>query len=301
MKRISKIDWIIILVIILIISSIIIYFYINEHHTNDKSITVGTFNIEWLGDGINDRKPRTEEDYKLIAQVISDTDADILGLQEIENEQALLKVLQYLPEYKAEVGELGFQQNVAIIYKHNIYVKVIEEYTPLIIEDTRLRPGLVAEVQKGNFDFIFKVVHFKSTSRFDNTDELRQRSYDLRTEQAEIVSNWADSILSIGKEQDLIIVGDFNCNPLREKNPTLMSIIDYHDLFFITENQESCKNPAWDSIDHIVISTSAKNRKIKHSVYSYNIYDAYNETAVESISDHCPVIVQFEIQSPDND
>ena len=31
-------------------------------------VTIGTFNIEWLGDGNDDLKPRGEDDYRLIAE-----------------------------------------------------------------------------------------------------------------------------------------------------------------------------------------------------------------------------------------
>ena len=42
----------------------------NIYDDNDKILLLGTFNIEWLGEGNNDRKPRVEEDYKNIAEVI---------------------------------------------------------------------------------------------------------------------------------------------------------------------------------------------------------------------------------------
>ena len=64
-----------------------------------QTVVVGTFNMEWLGDGIDDRIKRSERDYERLAEVIENTNADVLGLQEIENEAALKRIMKYLPEY----------------------------------------------------------------------------------------------------------------------------------------------------------------------------------------------------------
>ena len=55
-------------------------------------VTIGTFNMEWLGDGVGDTKKRTDADYLRIADIIEKTGADVIGIQEVENEAALKKV-----------------------------------------------------------------------------------------------------------------------------------------------------------------------------------------------------------------
>ena len=83
---------------------------------SDGTLTVGTFNLEWLGDGVRDRNDRAESDYKNIAEIIIKTKADILAVQEIENPAALMKVIRYLPNYSFYVGRGGAQQNLGFIF-----------------------------------------------------------------------------------------------------------------------------------------------------------------------------------------
>ena len=87
-----------------------------------EHITVGTFNLEWLGDGHRDRKKRTQRDYANIARIIEEIDADILGLQEIENQMALKKLLKYLPDYGFIIGTTGGAQKLAILYKKSLTI-----------------------------------------------------------------------------------------------------------------------------------------------------------------------------------
>lgn len=266
-----------------------------------NTIRIATFNIEWLGDGIDDRKNRTESDYERIADVIRKIDADVIGVQEIENEQALLKVMTFLPGYSYIMGNTGWIQNPAVIYKNDINVKYIMDYSPLAVKDNKTRSGLWVKVKKGNFDFYMMVVHFKSTSSFDNTPELRTESFQLRQQQAKVLRKWADSLVNSGAEQDIIVVGDFNDNPNRTNMRNLEYLVNDGEFTFITKDLTSCKNPRWDLIDHVAVNRSAKNRYVSGSEFVYNFFQSYWEYQSEMISDHCPVMVSFEIESPDND
>lgn len=264
-------------------------------------LTVGTFNVEWLGDGHNDREKRDEEDYRAIADVIRDTGADVLGLEEIENIEAINRVLKYLPDYKAFIGSGGRAQNVGLLYNSSVDVRIEGEYSPIAIEAGRNRPGLVAHCRKGNFDWIMMVVHLKSTSRYDSTEQLRKASYLTRSQQAEKIVFWADSIRKSGAEQDVIIVGDFNDFPLRKTNPTLLPILADASLEFLTVNMSSCKYENMKSIDQILVSSSAKSRFYTGSERMVNFQAALPKKQASKISDHCPVTCQFDILKPDND
>ncbi len=267
---------------------------------DENSIKISTFNIEWLGDGIDDRNPRSEYDYKRIAEVLLDLKADIIGLQEIENIKALEKLIKYMPGYKYYIGETGFIQNPAILYRDTLDIKFVANYEPLAVKPYRTRSALIVYVKKGNFDFYLMNVHFKSTSRADNTEELRLESYELRRKQAEIVRKWADSVIKNSNEQDIMIIGDFNDNPKRQSK-ILSPIVFRGEFLFLTDNLGSCKNPLWDNIDHIVINRSVFNRFIQGSVYMYNLPSKYEDYELKKISDHCPVSARFNVILPDND
>jgi endonuclease/exonuclease/phosphatase family metal-dependent hydrolase len=266
----------------------------------DKILSVSTFNIRWLGDGENDRVDRSEEEYKLIAEVILDTDSDILALQEIENENALKKIMTHLPDWKYAIEDDGYVLNLAYIYKPEVELQNLGLYKPIKVVENRTRSGLIAKAKKGNFDFYLMNLHFKASSRYDNTPEKKKRSFELRQKQSAALSKWIDSILTFN-EQDLIILGDYNDNPKRDWSDNLRPLKDNDNIKFISSDLESCKNPNWDNIDHIVVSNSAHNRYIMGSVGMQNIYAAFPQNEAEKISDHCPVTAVFEVVSDDND
>ena len=271
-----------------------------SNSTDPDYITIATFNCEWLGDGIDDNKPRTAEDYENLAKVIADTKADIIALQEVENNRALNIIIKYLPNYKYICGKNGGEQNLALLYNNNLNLSNIEEYMPLNVEENTTRPGLMAYCKKGNLDFWIMNVHLKSTSGYDSTDYLKQRSYELRSYQANILSFWVDSVLS-HNEKDLIILGDFNDNPKKKNNQTLQVLANNTNIDFQTADFKSCKNAFWNSIDHIITSKNIEKRILAGSLMMMNTYNFYGKQSADKISDHCPVVITFEVKSPDDD
>lgn len=269
---------------------------------NSDNILIGTFNVEWLGDGTNDRKDRTEEDYKLIAKIISDQNPDLMGIEEVENSNALNRVVKYLDNYDLYVGKGGNQQNVALLYKKGLKVNILGEYYNLAVEYRRTRPGLVFEVKKNNFDFLGMVVHLKSTSRYDYGEEGKyEQSVDIRTRQNQILSNWADSVIKNNQETDLVIMGDFNDTPVRKKNNTMQSLTSNNNLIFLTDDMKSCKYKSANTIDHILVSQTAFKRVIQQTLKMVDLTQYAQGEQLKQLSDHCPVFVSFEIKTPDND
>jgi endonuclease/exonuclease/phosphatase family metal-dependent hydrolase len=266
-----------------------------------QEITVGTFNIEWLGDGINDRIDRSEQDYKNIAEVIKQSGVDLLGVEEVENMNAMAKVIRYLPDYSFFLSRDDAPQKVGILFKKNIQIRYLYDYSPLEVEQRRTRPGFVAVAQKGNLDFIVMVVHFKATSRFDETPEKLEQSRILRSRQSEITVAWIDSILKAKNEQDVVVLGDFNDSPLRKKYNTMGAFLSYPDVLFLTDNLKSCKYPKAYGIDHIVVTRSLLNRYVQNSTKVFDTFSMFKREDAERISDHCLVFVRFDITKPDND
>ncbi|MBK9250057.1 MAG: endonuclease/exonuclease/phosphatase family protein [Ignavibacteria bacterium] len=266
-----------------------------------QKVSIGTFNIGWLGDGIDDKISRTEEDFKRIAGVISESNVDVMGLQEIKNKTAITNVLKYLPDYSYYIGHHGKSQNVCVIFRNDVKVTDEGEFMPIAVDTSRNRPSLVLKCKKGNFDWKMMIVHFKSSSRYDSTPEMQSEARRMRTAQAEVASMWVDSLLTDPKEQDIFIVGDCNDFPQRTKNPTLMALIANKNIEFLTHETKSCRNEKWFGIDHIICSKSAKKRVITGSDHSVNFYAQYPKETADKISDHCPVIIDFEVVTPDND
>ena len=275
----------------------------SQNANDERWLTIGTFNIEWLGDGVGDKFPRSSEDYKRIAQVIEKIDPEIIGLEEIENADAIEKILDYLPEseYDYFIKPVSGSQNVALLYKKSVSITNPRYYYPLAVVPYKTRPALIAEAKFKNFDFIIVAVHLKSTSRYDSSQYLKEKSRQIRNEQAQILASLADSIISKTLEKDVIIVGDFNDYPTRKTDPTLIPLSKDPNLDFLTAGMQSCKYSYWKSIDHIVVSKSAEKRYVEGSVFMYNSYDSFPENEAQKISDHCPVIAEFDPSAPDND
>ncbi len=270
--------------------------------TDGESLVIATFNVEWLGDGIDDLKPRSQQDYARIADVLLNTNADVIGLQEVENEAALNYLLQFMPEYDFYITNDGYKQRNAVLFKRSVNVIEHKNFNDLIVQQGRTRPGLLLNLKKDNFDFYLMVIHLKSTSRYDSTDLLRAESFDLRAKQAVAINDWVNTTLATSYEKDLIIIGDFNDNPNNVKpRGNIEAIKNNANLQFLTADLPSCKNPKWNNIDHIVLSTSAKTRYIENSINIYNTYTQYNANEVKMISDHCPCMATFNTKLPDND
>jgi exonuclease III len=265
-------------------------------------LSIATFNIAWLGDGEGkDVIPRSQDQYKLIADVINETSADIIAVQEIENMQALNLLLIYLPDYTAILGTNGKSQNVGFIYKKALSVQSYGEYLPIAVDPERNRPGYVIKVKKGNFDCYLMSVHFKSTSRYDSTDEMRFASRETRKEQSKRAKYWIDSMQQNAIDQDIFIVGDLNDFPKREKEPTLQALSSSDNITFLTSEMKSCKFQHFYVIDHVIATKSAEKRFLKGSERIIDIHSMHPKDIANKISDHCPIVMQFDVTQTDND
>lgn len=265
----------------------------SSHYTSETAAIVGTFNIEWLGDGEGDNMPRSDAEYLLIADIIAKTGADVLAVEEIENQTALQKVLRYLDGYQGAVSEHGGRQRVGVIYRRGVTVKVLGDYTPLLLDrPERLRPGLLIECNKGSFSWLQMCVHLKSTSRHDSTPQLLDESRELRTRQVQQIKSFVDSVLAAGKDSNIIVTGDFNDFPARINNPTLTSLLD-GPLHFLTKDMKSCANPKWFTIDHIAVTPSVAARAVKSSLRMENQRSYLSTEDAKQVSDHCPVVAAF--------
>lgn len=263
------------------------------HGTPEGTVTVGTFNMEWLGDGVDDRKPRADQDYLRIADIVLKSGVDVMGLQEIENETALRKVLRYCDGFDGMVLKGETEQNVGVLWRKTVDVRPIGAYMPLVVQPKRSRPGLLVQCKKDGFDWLMMIVHLKSTSRFDSTNQLREESRVVRSRQAEILRAWADSVLAAGKETDLFIVGDLNDFPTRRSMPTLTALAESSSMRFVTRDLKSCGKGDRNAIDHVVASTTAARRLIDGSVRTEDFHAFLDATDADKVSDHCPVVVRF--------
>lgn len=271
-------------------------------HQPPPTVSIGTFNIEWLGDGIEpEQKPRTDADYAAIAQLISESGAEVVAVQEIENDSALHRLLRYMPGWHGALSRGGHRQNVGVLYRDGLDCTPIGDYYPLAVDPERNRAGFIVSCRKGAFDWLMMVVHLKSSSRYDSTEELRRRAIEQRREQAAILARWADSVLTTTSERDVLIIGDFNDFPKRSRQSTLTALERDSALVFLTEGLTSCLDHRRKAIDHILASTSAARHWHPERLRMIDHRAMLPDHSASRISDHCLVVGEFEISPLDND
>jgi len=245
-----------------------------------KTATIGTFNIEWLG-----TKKRKEEDYKKIAQVIKDTGAQILGIQEVSDEKALKIVMKNLPDYGYILGKSGGQRVGVIFDKKRVEYDInsIDQIDEAQV-GSRLRAPLLVDMKiDGAFDFTFVVTHLKAM--FDD------KAIATRTEQAKKINKWITQHLEESKDKDLIMVGDFNDFV---GSDSLKPLGKGGNVHFLTEGLPKSfysNIPYKGLIDHCTVTnvdTGAMEEVIPGSIHTINEkdYPGY----LQSISDHKPVV-----------
>lgn len=291
-----------IVLIFILISTILIACKGRDSAGQNRQIIIATFNMSWLGDGTKDLLKRSEKDYRNIAQAIQEIDADIIACQEIENVAAIRKVSKYLPNHNFVISRGGNAQKLAIFYRKSIQISNVRELKEVQLENEHMRPALVVNFRNMNFDFELVNIHLKSTSSFDVEKNTVQQSQKIRRKQACMLNNWLNNYLASNKEEDIIIIGDFNDTPKRKKYNTLNSFLSNENVSFLTADLKSCgKFSNSYVIDNIVVTKSAKQRVLLNSIGILDLYSIFPTKDIKKISDHCPVFATFDCTAEDND
>jgi endonuclease/exonuclease/phosphatase family metal-dependent hydrolase len=264
---------------------------------DEHTVNIGTFNVEWLGsEQAGGLRPRTDKDYNDMASIIKDSGANIMGLEEVGTEEALRKLVGYLPGFDYIMGTTGVRdggksQRIAIIYDtakvqcdKSSMEEIKEVMVPEIAGEGRLRAPVAVNMKSGDFDFTFVACHMKA--RMDDQGRA------IRMAQAEKMNEWIDNKVKNG-EKDVIVVGDFNdfvdSPPLKKMNS---------QLYFVTkeaaEKGEYSNIKFKSVIDQIGVSTvagGARENFIPGSVSAPDIgpYPGF----VKRISDHRPMVASF--------
>jgi endonuclease/exonuclease/phosphatase family metal-dependent hydrolase len=233
----------------------------------------------------------------LLAEVVRCAEADILAVQEIENPQAMKRLMAYLPEYRFILGSSGGKQHVGFLYKSDIAIKPLGEVESIAVLPNRTRAGLLVQFQSGSQKWLLLAVHLKSTSRTDSTAELRELSRELRSQQATQIRAWSDSAQASDSLTHVVILGDFNDSPTKKtsaKKSPLDTLKNAPHLVFLTSEMKSCSYEALPAIDHIVCSTQALKRFLRGSLHSVDTHAMLTEHEAKRVSDHCAVVCQFD-------
>lgn len=228
--------------------------------TTHNAITVGFWNVENLFDLENDplkdddefsiggRKLVTQEilDMKLdhMTEVLSDINADILGLCEVENSKVLEMLNEKYPDKNYTI--IHFESpdsrgiDTALLYDAE-KLTVIESYPIKIqLDDDPTRDILYV---KGTIDT--DIIHIFVNHWPSNYSGL-ERGIHRRAIVANILRKAVDEILMEDEHSNIILMGDFNEDPLAKAA---------HDVLNTTINIDEVNNnlfQLWNPMAHLM-------------------------------------------------
>jgi endonuclease/exonuclease/phosphatase family metal-dependent hydrolase len=156
---------------------------------------------------------------------------------------------------------------------------------------------LILHLKKGKIIIPVLIIHFKATSSRLFTDEENTVARSLRYRQALIANHWVDSVMNKAMRKELIILGDFNdyIKSAEDSTNTLLPLASNKNLIFVTKFLNSCKYKKLKSIDQIVVSKALKRKLKSNSTRMFDFNMILPDSKVSKISDHCPVILELNL------
>ncbi len=245
----------------------------------------------------------SEQTISNVAEIITDLDAEVYGMQEIEDTTSFRRLLDSIPEYgglfSSDVYSSGNYQKTAVIYKKDIVQ--ISDAEMLFTGDgySFPRPPLqvyvTASHNQKTFDFTLIILHLKAFGGSEN--EARRRSA------CEKLKNYLDVEIANSVDKDFMVVGDWNdeLNDPLSQNVFQVFLNDPQNYTFLTEDlaNDPVNNATYiggyqSVIDHILISEDVKQEYAAGGTEVLKI-DLFFSAYLSEVSDHRPVGSIFKV------
>ncbi len=276
------------------------------------SIKISTYNIRNFN---YNRSGDEGTNLPELKRIISSTQSDIVGIQEIKNELEFRKFLKkHLPKYALSLSKCGGGggQKLGFIFKRDRFkvVKTIEDrrLTEILSKNPEgcgsLRPAMIVTFQDRILDEQVTgiAVHLKAGSG--------NRNYYKRWLQYEKLSKIINE-QKRKRRKHIFVLGDFNTTGYLDKDKDYRNFTEMLDRTGLIESTEkvSCSN-YWSGkatthlpskLDHILVSSSFMNlQQHRTKVFGHCQKRRCEEasprdlgTSYEQVSDHCPVRATF--------
>lgn len=309
----------------------------------DEKVTVATWNLEWFFDADtsdNDSKiaakqsaPSQDEwNWKLnsVAAVIAKLNPTILGLQEVEDREALQQLTKVLKEqynisYRIafiEGWDLYTHQDVAFLYRTGLIEYSRKEQSSEMFQTEEyynIHKHLFARFEWGKGkqreQLLLVNVHLRSTAE----------KQDIRVKQCRLIRKWISEELTAGN--NVVVLGDLNteevCGDVQQGSDLaiLMGLDtksqddDLIDAHLKLQPDYRDTHLGGRQFDRILISRSLIDDQKKKQDLSfvqignfkkavivgerdYNHFDNYYKIpqAERDVSDHYPIMVEFQFK-----
>ncbi|PJZ57790.1 endonuclease/exonuclease/phosphatase family protein [Leptospira barantonii] len=254
----------------------------------DSRVRIASFNAMFLYDEIGDEKkspkgriPRKESDFEKIKTHLSKIDPDIIALQEVENEEAIWKILPTSFSCSLTKQVAGYDQRVGICWKNKFRFVDVGHYSVLSIKPG-LRGGVIVTLTVGNKDYSFLSVHLKAGKS--------KRDRDLRDAQLSTLNE------ILKEKKNFFLLGDMNV-PLGKDSKSWNILSSGIRLL---NPGRFTKASCWqhkDLIDLILTDVGIGNAKLKQVPFAEDDGNFDGDPAEENgLSDHCPVVLDVPLE-----
>jgi endonuclease/exonuclease/phosphatase family metal-dependent hydrolase len=278
-----------------------------------EELKVASWNIAWLGS--HEYNERTDSDYKELARYAKQLDADVIALQEVENEFWARKVFGDNYDYYFSTKDWVQRVGVAV-KKSNGFKVTATEYKALDVG--RVRHGMDITLVKGEQKIQLLAVHLKSGCFDDPLDAQsvnampsksskegkRKVACQKLSKQVEPLERWIDQRAK--QDTPFIVLGDFNRRFSRDialnysEEKGLWQALNDEGSESLWTPTASANSACWggyykDYIDHIVFGANAKAHYVAGSFDQLVFEPKYTRALSQSLSDHCPVSVKISL------
>ena len=280
---------------------LILSFAFSEISANE--LRVGTWNIAWLGDGLNDTLPRTADDIERLQKYVGKLSADVVALQEMENEVAFYSIFDK-NEWQVFLSNRNSQQRTGFAIRRSfletVNIQQQDDYEALQTSQN-LRYGTDIEIiYPDNTTIRLLSIHLKSGcfSETDLSEDSKQGWNDNSCQrlgrQIQPLKNWIAT--RFAEDVPFVIAGDWNRRMNTDGDPFWSELTYGLDGKLYRAggvNRRAFCNPKYPNpIDHVVISGSVK--ELTNS-FIETLLDTSDLAHRRKISDHCPISVEIEV------
>jgi endonuclease/exonuclease/phosphatase family metal-dependent hydrolase len=282
-----------------------------------ETFRVATYNVEgYLDQATQTRSAKSVEAKAKIRESLRALKPDVLALQEMGGTNALLELRDSL---KAEGLDLPYWEHITG-FDTNIHVAILSKF-PIIArrphtDDSFLLSGRRFRVSRGfaevdiqvntNYSFTLMTAHLKSKRAVAQADET-----ELRLEEAKLLREKVDAILSANPNANLVVLGDFNDTKDSASTKAVIGrgkrkLVDTRPAERNGDNAPS-PNPAWEPRN--VTWTHHYGKEDTYSRIDFLLISPglarewlTNETYVLALpnwgvgSDHRPLVATFEAE-----
>ena len=273
-------------------------------------INLATFNIFWYGSSAVDKNPRTDDDQKRIAQVLTRLDADVFVFQEILDLGGLETLLRGIAGHTYELHRSDDAWLTSADPPSKSKMKIVSAYDANVLElvaAAPLRNPVVDPEYKGRRDpyamhlrvratgeeFTLVGVHLKSG--LPNAGQ-GDRDAEIRLRETTFLASWLAGTLDVKLEpferpptEDVIVMGDCNAT---ESNFSVAPLLDgrhYQPCQVATSLDPAAPlllddpGEQWSTfldravIDHVIVSLMVRPKISSALIYAFDSDPALDE------------------------